>query len=47
MPVGLVAAATVPESLSELLPENLSFLYFIFTASTVGDGRISLFAVFN
>lgn len=47
MPVGLAAAATVPESLSELLPENLSFLYFIFTASTVGDGRISLFAVFN
>ncbi len=45
MPVGVAVARTLPDRLSTLVPADFEVSYYLFTTSSVGSKRISLFAV--
>lgn len=45
MPSGVAVAATLPAHLRNLVPPSFEADYYVFVANTVGDKRISLYAV--
>jgi DNA-binding beta-propeller fold protein YncE len=45
MPLGVAAVTTLPESITKLVPDDFQADYFFFVTNSIGDKRISLFAV--
>ena len=45
MPVGVAVASSLPAGIASLVPPDFNARFFLFTSSSIGEKRISLFAV--